>query len=106
MDGQGHLKALGEQIFDLRAALTFEPDGAASGFALGPRVLVHIDGLANAGLISEGTLFETQYRMKISPRTGLEELEWAAKEAFRDDGAHSCRNANATHGHACKAYKN
>jgi putative ABC transport system permease protein len=86
---------LGEQVFELRAALTFEPDGGASGFALGPRVLVHIDGLANAGLISEGTLFETRYRMQISPRTGLEELEWAAKDAFRDDGMRWSDRRNA-----------
>lgn len=77
---------LGEQEFELRAALIFEPDGGASGFALGPRVIVSIDALTNSGLISEGTLFETRYRMALPPRTGLENLEQAAKAAFRDAG--------------------
>ncbi|MEX0969866.1 MAG: FtsX-like permease family protein [Paracoccaceae bacterium] len=87
---------LGAQSFELRAALSFEPDGGASAFALGPRVLVHIDGLENSGLISEGTLFETRYRLALPPGTGLEQLEREAKVAFRDSGMRWRDSRNAS----------
>ena len=92
----GDLVQLGAQSFELRAALTFEPDGGASAFSLGPRVLVHIDGLQNSGLISEGTLFETSYRLALPPGTGLARLERDAKDAFRDSGMRWRDSRNAT----------
>ncbi|MEM1352684.1 MAG: drug:proton antiporter, partial [Pseudomonadota bacterium] len=52
--------ALGTQDFYLSAELTFEPDGAASGFALGPRTIVLTRSLANASLLAPGTLFSTK----------------------------------------------
>ena len=77
---------LGEQDFTLRAILDRYPDNAAGGFGLGPRTVVLTDALASSGLIAEGTLFSTEYRLDLPPGADLQELEDAADIQFRDSG--------------------
>ncbi|MEO1639779.1 MAG: FtsX-like permease family protein [Pseudomonadota bacterium] len=77
---------LGEQTFTLRAILDRYPDNAAGGFGLGPRTVVLTDDLANSGLIAEGTLFSTQYRLDLPPGSDLQALEDSAEAQFRDSG--------------------
>ncbi len=76
----------GTQEFRLSARLITEPDGGSSGFSLGPRTIVATASLANSGLLQEGTLFETRYRMKLPEGADLAGLENAATNAFRDQG--------------------
>jgi len=59
---------LGEATFTLRAILERYPDNASAGFGLGPRTIVLTDALAGSGLIVEGTLFSTQYRLDLPER--------------------------------------
>ena len=47
------------------ATLAHEPDGAAGGFALGPRTLLRTEDLKDSGLLSPGTLFSTKYRLDL-----------------------------------------
>ncbi len=82
----GDTFTLGTQDFELRAALTDEPDGAASGFGLGPRTIVSLAGLAGSGLIQPGTLYESQYRMALPDGTDLATLALQA-QAFEASGA-------------------
>jgi len=77
---------LGEQAFTLRAILDRYPDNAAGGFGLGPRTVVLTDDLANSGLIAEGTLFSTQYRLDLPDGSDLQALEQSAEAQFRDSG--------------------
>lgn len=77
---------LGTQEFTLRAVLDRYPDNAAGGFGLGPRTIVLTDALADSGLIAEGTLFSTQYRLDLPPGADLQALEDAAEAQFRDSG--------------------
>ncbi len=77
---------LGEQAFTLRAILDRYPDNAAGGFSLGPRTIVLTDDLAGSGLIAEGTLFSTQYRLDLPEGTDLEALEAQADAEFSDSG--------------------
>ena len=77
---------LGEQAFTLRAILDRYPDNAAGGFGLGPRTVVLTDALAASGLIAEGTLFSTQYRLDLPPGADLQALEETADAQFRDTG--------------------
>lgn len=77
---------LGEQDFTLRAILDRYPDNATGGFGLGPRTIVLTDALANSGLIAEGTLFSTQYRLDLPDGTDLQTIEDAAEAQFRDSG--------------------
>lgn len=67
----GDTFTLGTQDFRLSAVLTHEPDGAASGFALGPRTIVLTESLANSSLLAPGTLFSTKYRLICPPKPTL-----------------------------------
>lgn len=77
---------LGEQEFTLRAILDRYPDNAAGGFGLGPRTVVLTDDLADSGLLMEGTLFSTQYRLDLPEGTDLAALETFAETEFSDSG--------------------
>jgi len=84
---QGDTFKLGDQTFTLTAILLSYPDSAGGGFGLGPRTLVRLDDLAGAGLLAEGTLMETNYRLLL-PDDGpdLQTLEDEAESRFRDTG--------------------
>ena len=77
---------LGLQEFRLNALLLREPDSATSGFALAPRVIVLREGLAQSGLLVEGTLFDSAYRMTLPADTDLAALEAEAEAKFREQG--------------------
>ncbi len=77
---------LGTQELTLSAELTRKPDGAAGGFALGPRTIVLRTSLENAQLLGAGTLFSSEYRLLLPEGTDLEALEAAARERFENTG--------------------
>lgn len=82
----GDTVRLGTQDFELRAVLDSEPDGAAGGFALGPRSIVRLDALETSGLLEPGTLFDTQYRLALPDNANLPALEAEAEGLFADTG--------------------
>ena len=77
---------LGNKTFRFSAALTREPDSAASGFALGPRTLLKRAALEGSGLLSPGTLFNSKYRLALSPDADLAALQAQAEAAFSNAG--------------------
>jgi putative ABC transport system permease protein len=77
---------LGTQDFILSAVLLRYPDNASGGFGLGPRTLLLTQDLANSGLITEGTLFSTLYRLDLPEGVDLDALEAEAEARFRDAG--------------------
>jgi len=77
---------LGVQAFRLGAVLLREPDSTTGGFVLGPRTIVTRAGLAGAGLIGPGSLFETAYRLDLPPGADLAALQAEAEAAFGDAG--------------------
>ncbi len=77
---------LGGQEFVLMAALVDEPDGAASGFALGPRSMVRTSALQQSGLLQAGTLFNTRYRLDLPKGADLDDLENDAQNALGTSG--------------------
>ena len=77
---------LGTQDFTLSAVLVSYPDNASGGFGLGPRTLLLTQDLANSGLITEGTLFSTLYRLDLPEGADLDALEQQAEAQFRDSG--------------------
>ncbi|MEL6336337.1 MAG: FtsX-like permease family protein [Pseudomonadota bacterium] len=90
--------SLGTGTFVLRGALTAEPDAAAGGMALGPRVIVATEGLREVGLLSEGTLYETLYRIRVEPGTDIAALGEDFAETFPEAGARWRDRANAAPG--------
>ena len=82
----GDTFSLGTATFTLNAVLVRYPDNASGGFGLGPRTIVRTDALAESGLIAEGTLFSTQYRMDLPDGADLQALEDQTKETLSDAG--------------------
>jgi putative ABC transport system permease protein len=77
---------LGEQEFRLAARLTHEPDSATGGFGLGPRSIVRSADLAQSGLLEPGSLYDTDYRLRLPAGADLAALEREAEGLFRDTG--------------------
>ncbi|MBF0461487.1 MAG: hypothetical protein HQL87_08830 [Magnetococcales bacterium] len=51
----GDTLVLGEAVFTIRAALTYEPDRITHLFSLGPRVLMALDQVVSTGLLQAGS---------------------------------------------------
>jgi len=82
----GDIFRLGTQDFQLMAQLMVEPDGIASGFALGPRTIVATDALGDSGLLAAGSLFTTKYRLLLPLDTDLTALQADAEQQFENTG--------------------
>src|SRR5215510_6278043 len=57
--------SVGGASFEIRAALTSEPDKLAGGIGFGPRLLVSQDALRATGLIQPGSLVRWHYRLRL-----------------------------------------
>ncbi len=57
--------AVGDATFEIRAALTSEPDKLAGGIGFGPRLLVSEDALRTTGLLQPGSLVRWHYRLRL-----------------------------------------
>jgi putative ABC transport system permease protein len=56
---------IGDATFDIRAALTNEPDKLAGGIGFGPRLLMSQNGLRATGLLQPGSLVRWTYRLRL-----------------------------------------
>ena len=56
---------VGNANFEIRAALTSEPDKLAGGIGFGPRLLVSQDALRATGLLQPGSLVRWHYRLRL-----------------------------------------
>jgi putative ABC transport system permease protein len=77
---------VGGAVLQLRAAIEREPDAAAGGLGLGPRVMISAEALAETGLIQPGSLVTYRYRVRLP--TGSDPASWAeaARAAFPEAG--------------------
>ena len=85
----GDTLRLGDETLAVRAGIAREPDRAADGFILGPRVLISRDALAATGLVRPGSLITWRYRVELPAGAGPEDvrrLRQTATEAFPDAG--------------------
>ncbi|MFQ6547485.1 ABC transporter permease [Aestuariibius sp. 2305UL40-4] len=78
---------LGTQDFVLTATMIDIPDANAGGFALGPTTIVLLEDLANSGLLAEGTLFESRYRLDLPDGANLDALRTEVEQTFPQGGA-------------------
>ena len=56
---------IGDATFEIRAALSNEPDKLAGGIGFGPRLLVSQAGLRATGLLQPGSLVHWHYRLRL-----------------------------------------
>jgi putative ABC transport system permease protein len=60
--------------------------------------VVRADALANSGLLTAGSLYETRYRLTLPPDADLQVLEDQSEAAFRDKGMRWTDSRNAAPG--------
>lgn len=72
---------LGLGAYELRAALTAEPDGVSAGFGLGPRIIVLTEALEGSGLLGEGSFYESALRLTLAEGASLAAIRRGAKDA-------------------------
>ncbi|WP_172298461.1 ABC transporter permease [Pseudoruegeria sp. HB172150] len=96
----GDVFRLGTRDFVLMAELVREPDNAAGGFTLGPRTLVRLADLEGTGLIQPGTLYETDYRLRLPDGADVVALEVHADSALEGAGQRWRDTRNAAPGTA------
>ncbi|MDT2072699.1 MAG: FtsX-like permease family protein, partial [Planktomarina sp.] len=91
----GDMMQLGTQNFIVMATLLKEPDNFGN-FALGPRSIVLAKDLENSGLLAQGTIFSSKYRLKISTGTDLDALQQRFEENWLTAGGKwkDARNAS------------
>jgi putative ABC transport system permease protein len=59
--------SVGNATFEIRAALTDEPDKLAGGIGFGPRLMIGEDALRATGLLQPGSLVRWTYRLRLPP---------------------------------------
>ena len=83
---------IGNQLFQLRAMLTTEPDKLAAGIGYGPRVLMSQQALRATGLIQPGSLVRWLNRLTLGTAghqatdAEIDRVIDASKAAFPDAG--------------------
>ncbi len=82
----GDIVKLGVQPFVVTAVLLREPDSATGGFSLGPRSIVRTRDLAASELLGPGTLFDSEYRLRLPQGVDLAGVKMQAENLFRDHG--------------------
>jgi len=76
----------GEAEFRVAGIIADEPDRVGEGFTLGPVAIVSLDGLARTGLLQPGALYETKYRIRLSPGVTPKEAVDRLKARFPTAG--------------------
>ena len=92
----GDVVTLGTQEFRIADRIAEEPDSGSGGFTLGPRVIVRLPDLAASGLLTEGSIFNSAYRLRLAPEASLPALQAEARARFADDGLQWKDRRNAT----------
>ena len=71
----GDMIRVGEATLEVRAAISAEPDRAADGFILGPRVLMSREALAATGIVRPGSLITWRYRVELPAGAGPRDVK-------------------------------
>ncbi len=88
---------LGEAVITLAGTLVEEPDRAGDGFGFGPGIVVDQSDLTRAGLITLGSLYTSELRVKLKPGTSVTAAR-EALEAVAGDGARVRDRSNGAPG--------
>jgi len=94
----GDLITINQLTVPVRAAIAYEPDRVADGVAIGPRVMITKQALADTGLVQLGSLIHYSYRMKVPASTDLGGLVEEIKATFPAAGWRINTRANSAPG--------
>lgn len=84
--GRGDLIKVGGATLRIIAVLDSEPDRIATGFSLGPHLLVSDKALPATGLVREGSLIDYFYRLALKPGISIDAFKAASARAFPEAG--------------------
>jgi len=76
----------GSADFTIADIITDEPDRVGEGFTLGPVAIVSMEGLRRTGLIQPGSLFESNYRLRLPAGQDAQALREKLEKAHEADG--------------------
>jgi len=82
----GDVLRLGERPFRVMALITREPDPSQGGFGFAPTVIVERAALEGSGLLGQGTVFNSAYRLALPEGADLAALAGEARARFADTG--------------------
>ena len=82
----GDRVTIGDAVLQIRGTIAREPDAAASGLALGPRVMISSAALAATRLLQPGALVTWRYRLRLPPGAALEKWAARARDSFPEAG--------------------
>ena len=77
---------LGKSVYNIRGTISSIPDIGSNGFSLGSKVILDTNSLENSGLLKKGTLYETNYYLKIPKNRDLEVIKSLFFEKFSEKG--------------------
>lgn len=83
----GDVFRLADARFVLMAELVSEPDNATAGFALGPRTMVARTAFEGSGLLAEGTLFDSHYKLLLPPDLSIADAKATLAPILEAKGA-------------------
>jgi putative ABC transport system permease protein len=83
---RGDLIKVGNATLRIIGVLDGEPDRIATGFSLGPHLLVSDKALPATGLIQPGSLVDYSYRLAFKPGVTIASFKADADRAFPDAG--------------------
>ncbi|MGE4062399.1 MAG: ABC transporter permease [Rhodospirillaceae bacterium] len=84
--GIGDQMKVGEATFEIRAAITHEPDRAISFTTIGPRVMISHEALKATELVQPGSLVEHEYNIRVGSAETAEQLRARLEATFPDAG--------------------
>jgi putative ABC transport system permease protein len=91
---------IGNATFEIRAALTSEPDKLAGGIGFGPRLLVSQEALRATGLVQPGSVVRWHYRLRLPQSDASDAAAKAvtqeARSAFPEAGWDIRNRSNAS----------
>jgi putative ABC transport system permease protein len=96
--GVGHAVSVGEATLTITGVLESEPDKVGEGFTFGPTMLMSQETLAVTGLKQPGSLFRTEYRLRLPPGRTPQSVEDALEARFPDAGWRIRQQDNAAPG--------
>lgn len=82
----GDTVAVGDARFQIRALIRDEPDRATEAFSLGPRLMIGLDSLAATGLLQQGSLVNTAYRLALPATAAPRDVAKGLEADFPDAG--------------------
>jgi len=76
----------GTATFTIADIIADEPDRLGEGFTLGPVAIVSLEGLRRTGLIQPGSLYDSKYRLRLSPGADAQAVRGDLEKRYASAG--------------------